>query len=185
VRGEAGLDSPTTGSFDPNLQKDTRGIWLHNDLWAQVNAGGMYNMFWWASETIPAGYYSHYLAYRNFMQGIPLTNGRYRDAQATASTAQLRVLGQRDDTAGQMHLWIQNTQHTWKRAVAGTPPAAVNGTITIPNVAAGSYKVEWWNTYTTSNPVFSTQTVSANGSLVLSLPSALSEDVAVKISKIG
>jgi hypothetical protein len=72
-----------------------------------------------------------------------------------------------------MHLWVQDTQYTWKWMVNG------------PAVTARNYRVEWWNTYTTSSPVTLTQTISSNGSLVLTLPAALSDDVAVKIYKIN
>jgi hypothetical protein len=37
----------------------------------------------------------------------------------------------------------------------------------------------------TSNQVFLTQTVSSNGTLVLTLPNALTDDVAVKISPLN
>jgi hypothetical protein len=184
VRGETGIDYVGNQNYNPDLLKDTQGIWLHNNVWGQVSDGAMMDLFWWASETIPASIYSNFATYRGFMEGIPLNNGHYHDAGAVVSNGQLRAWGQRDDVNGRMHLWIQNTQHTWKRVVNGPGVTAVSGTVTIPNVAAGSYRVEWWNTYSVSNPVFLTQTLSSNGSLVLSLPAALSNDVAVKISKI-
>jgi hypothetical protein len=85
-----------------------------------------------------------------------------------------------------MHLWIQNRLHNWKRVIDGPAIPAIGGTITIPNAADGPYQVEWWNTYQTANPIFLTQQVSAaGGSLVLTLPSALTSDVAVKIQRQG
>jgi len=183
VRGETGVDFVGNQNYNPDLLKDTQGIWLHNNVWGQINAGGMYDLFWWATETIPPSIYSNYLTFQNFMNGIPLTNGNYQELVAQTSSPQLKVTGQRDDVGGKMHLWVQNTQHTWKAVVAGTPITAVSGTITIPNVPAGSYHVEWWNPYAASNPIFLTQTLTANGSLVLTLPAALSDDVAVKIYK--
>jgi hypothetical protein len=51
---------------------------LHNNVWGQINPGGMYDLFWWATETIPAGLYPNFLTFRNFMDGIPLDNGHYR-----------------------------------------------------------------------------------------------------------
>lgn len=189
VRGEAGVDA--NGDWDRDLNKDKDGVWLHNNLWAQVNPGGMYDMFWWASETIDrkgvsgiSPLYGKFLAYRNFMEGIPLNNGRYKDAGATTSSPQLRAWGQRDDVSGRMHLWVQNVQHTWKRVVNNIGISSVTGTIIVPNTS-GEYTVEWWNTKTPTNPVIKTETVTANGSLVLNLPSALSDDIAIKISKKG
>lgn len=184
VRGETGVDFPDNQNWNSDLLKDTQGIWLHNNVWGQINSGGMYDLFWWATETIPESIYSNYLTFSNFMQGIPLNNGDYQDAGATTSSPDLRAWGQRDYVHGRMHLWIQNKQHTWKQVINGTAINAVSGTITIPNVASGQYKVEWWHTYSTNNPIFLTQTLNSNGSLTLTLPEALMDDVAVKIERL-
>jgi hypothetical protein len=47
VRGEAGLTLPgTVQEPDPGLMKDKQGVWLHNYLFAQVDAGGMTDLYW-------------------------------------------------------------------------------------------------------------------------------------------
>ena len=184
VRGETGVDFVGNQTFNPDLLKDSQGIWLHNNVWGQINDSGMADLFWWATETIPSSIFSNFMTFQNFMAGIPLTNGQYSDSRALSSTPLLRVIGQRDDVNGQMHLWIQNTQHNWKQVVNGPAPTPVSGTITLPNVASGNYKVEWWNTYSKTNPIFLTQTITANGSLTITLPAALADDEAVKIRKI-
>jgi hypothetical protein len=146
----------------------------------------MYDLFWWATETIPPSLYPNYLAFRNFMDDVPLSNGQYRDARATTSDPDLRAWGQRDDSSGRMHLWIQNRLHTWKRVISGTAIPGISGTITVPDAADGTYEIEWWDTYKTSGQVFQIQQVTASGgSLVLTLPSALTSDVAVKIKRQG
>jgi hypothetical protein len=61
---------------------------------------------------------------------------------------------------------------------------AVSGTITLPGVATGSYQVEWWDPYATTNPILLTQTVVSTGTLVLSLPSALTSDLGIKIFRL-
>ncbi len=184
IAGEAGIVDGSDWNND--LPRDTAGIWLHNNLWAQLSPGGVPMLFWWASETIPERLYPHYLAYRNFMDGIPINNGSYRDVGATTSDANLRAWGQRDDSNGRMHLWIQNRLHTWTRVVNGPAIPAISGSVTIPNVPEGAYQVEWWDTYKTSGAVFLTQQVSASGgSLVLNLPSPLVSDVALKIQRLG
>jgi hypothetical protein len=185
VRGETGIDSPEQQDWNRDLIKDEKGIWLHNNVWGQVNPGGMYDLFWWTSETIPASIYYNYLTYRNFMEGIPLNNGLYQDAKALTSQANLRAWGQRDDTNGRMHLWVRNTQHTWKRVVSGPAISPVSGTITLPNVPAGTYQVTWWNTYALANPVMRTEKVATSGSsLILTLPQPLTDDIAVKVERL-
>jgi hypothetical protein len=142
----------------------------------------MADLFWWSAETIPESIYYSYLTYRNFMEGIPLSNGFYQDANAETSDPDLRAWGQRDDVNGRMHLWVQNRQHTWKRVVFGPPSSPITGTITLPNVPGGAYRVTWWNTYSVTDPVIRTEEISASGgSLILTLPHPLTDDIAVKM----
>jgi hypothetical protein len=184
VRGETGIDFPGNQDWNRELTSDTQGIWLHNNVWGQINPGGMYDLFWWATETIPSAIYPNFLTYRTFMEGIPLDNGNYHDLGAQTSVANLRAWGQRDDVNGRMHVWIQNMLHTWKRVVHGDSIPPLSGTVTIPNVPTGQYQVQWWNTYAANNPVFLTQTVASNGQLVLTLPNTLADDVAVKVTRL-
>jgi hypothetical protein len=119
------------------------------------------------------------------MQGIPLSNGAYKDLAAQTSEPNLRAWGQRDDTAGRMHLWIQNMQHTWTRVVAGDPITPIAGSVTIPNVSKAIYCATWWNTYAVTNPIFLTQALTSSGALTLNLPAPLSDDVAVQIRRVN
>jgi hypothetical protein len=185
VRGETGVDAPGNQNWNPELLKDTAAIWLHNAVWGQINPGGMYDLMWWAAQTIGPAAYTNYLTYRNFMEGIPLNNGHYVDAGAQSSNPSLRVWGQRDDANGRVHLWAQNTQHTWKRVVYGPAIPAISGTITLYSLPPGTYRVTWWNTYRATSPIFLTQmlTTSGAGSLTLSLPAPLSDDVGIKLEK--
>lgn len=182
IRGESGVVDPQTGEWDRELLRDLEGVWLHNSVWGQLNSGGMYDLPWWSSETIPANLYRHYLTYRNFMDGIPVSSGRYRDAGATASNPYLRVWGQVDSTNGRAHVWIQNSLHTWKRVMEGPGIPALDGTITVPDLVCDVYQLEWWDTYKTKDPVYLTQKmVGPRDPLVFSLPAALTSDVALKI----
>jgi hypothetical protein len=184
VRGETGIDYPDEQDWNRDLLLDTQGIWLHNNVWGQVNPGGMIDLFWWSSDTIPENLYIHYLTYRNFMEDIPLSNGYYQDAKALTSDPGLRAWGQRDDQHGRFHLWIQNIQHTWKRVVFGPEITPIDGTISLENVPLGQYRVTWWDTYAEKNPVILIETVSSNGQLTLNLPFPLSTDLAVHIEQL-
>jgi len=192
VIGETGLlDAPGGGSWNPNLNRDEEGIWLHNLLWAQAAPGGGPILPWWATETIEANpstgrnaaLYPVYLRFRNFMEGIPINNGRYQDARAQTSHPDLRAWGQRDDNAARAFLWIQNRKHTWQAVISGTSIPAVNGTVSLPNMPPGTYRVEWWNPHASSNPILSTGSVVNTGTLTLNLPGALYSDVAVKLER--
>lgn len=192
VRGETGLNSAQFPDGLPTVNKDVAGIWLHNFVWGQINSGGMYDLLWWGSTTIEnnpkAGrqgdLYSQFLPFARFMADVPLGNGHYQDAQATASDPRLRVWGQRDDVNGRAHLWIQNIEHTWTNVVAGKKSEPISGSIVIPHLAPGTYQVEWWDTYNGTLKISFSQTVSTNGEFTLSLPEPITRDIAVKIERV-
>ena len=54
VRGESGLDAPNAQVEDVNLARDNNGVWLHNLVWSTVNAGGMYDLYWWLQNMTAA-----------------------------------------------------------------------------------------------------------------------------------
>jgi hypothetical protein len=192
IRGEFGL-------WDSNdVTKDTDGIWVHNYVWSQINSGGMYDEYWAENTHIYSrngdGTYNfdhrdNFRSYYDFIKDIPLTNGNYKDIEASTSHQDLRVLGQKDILSGKAHLWIQNKKHGWGNTLTceGTqigsmvcdPINSVSGTITIPDMPSGNYKIEWWDTY--SGGVYSTDYIQANSDLVLTLPYPLEDDIAARI----
>jgi len=184
VRGEAGLDHPGGPQAElDDLAQDTEGVWLHNLIWGGINPGGMYELYWWTSNIRNHDLYYHYKPFRDFMDGIPLSNGHYEDAAATASDADLRAWGQIDPVNRRGHLWIQNRLHTWRNVVDSLSIPAIGGSILIPGLPDGAYCVEWWDTY--AGTVLQTETVMANDGLPLLLPSPLTADVAVKLAPAG
>jgi len=92
----------------------------------------------------------------------------------------LRAMALRNND--EAYVWIQNSQHTWYRVAAlGLTPQVVSGaTLTIPNMDAGVYKVDWWDTY--SGTVVATTPVSVGESeeLTVAIP-PLQTDIACKI----
>lgn len=187
VRGEAGIDSTSAQEEQPDLAKDTQGIWLHKFLWSTLDSGAMPELYWWRMniEEQPGpdgvtGLYEIFGTFNQFLKGIPVNNGHFADAQATASDSRLRVVGQKDVVNGRAHLWIDNSNHTWKNVVDRVAIAPLTGTIAIPNMPAGTYDVTWHDTYngTTTN---NTVTV-PSGSITLNV-SGLAADTAVKVVK--
>lgn len=178
VRGEAGLDYPGRQEEQADLAQDQAGIWFHNFVWGQINPGGMYDLYWWTGRIWANDLHDHVKPFQDFMDGIPLANGRYRDAAATASDPSLRLWGQKDPLPSRFHLWIQNREHTWRNVVDNQPIPAVTGTITVPNLAPGPYAIEWWDTY--AGTILHTEMVTATGQLTLTLPQPLTTDIAVK-----
>jgi uncharacterized repeat protein (TIGR01451 family) len=184
TRGEVaiGNEEEYLGDHAHDQAADTQGVWLHNFLWGQINPGGLYELYWDPANIRQHDLYYHFKSFRDFMDGIPLTNGHYRDAEAITSHPDLRAWGQVDAHHGQAHLWIQNRHHTWRNVVDGATIAPLSGTIAIPAFDAGTYEIEWWDT--NGGGVLHTETVVADGSLTLTLPWALTDDVAVKVARL-
>ncbi len=192
IRAEGGINSKKfpNGLFE--LNQDREGVWLHNLIWGQINAGGMYELLWWGSEMIQdnpktgrkGDLFWQYKTFQEFMWDIPLNNGNYRDANAETSDPNLRVWGQRDDVNGRAHLWIQNRAHTWDRVVNQQDVPAVSGIITLRGMKAGAYRVEWWETAPTKTPITHIETLTATDTLRLTLPAPLKTDVAVQVTLI-
>ncbi len=186
IRGETGFVVSGSEPADPQILNDHDGVWLHNYVWGQISPGGLLESYWYDTGHIygrngdGVDLRPQFKAYYDFIHDIPLNNGFYRDAGATSTNSLLRVWGQIDVQDGRAHLWIQNREHTWRNALAGTVSAA-SGSITLPGLnPSTNYPVEWWDT-SSGSPV-RTESVSTDsgGNLVLDV-SNLSTDIAVRV----
>ncbi len=186
TRGEVAIgdDDGYLGDQSHDQANDTAGVWLHNFLWGQLNPGGLYELYWDPVNIRHYDLYDHYRALRDFMDDIPLNNGRYRDAQATTSHPDLRAWGQVDWLLDRGHLWVQNRQHTWRNVVDGVTITPQAGSVTIPGLPTGLYRVTWWDTW--NGTAILTQTIPAvAGGLDLSLPAPLADDIALQFEPVA
>ena len=85
--------------------------------------------------------------------------------------------------AGRLHLWIQNSRHTWKAVVDRAEIPPVSGTVTVPGFAPGAaFTAEWWDTWAVTRTARTERVVAdASGAIVLDVP-PLSTDVAVAVT---
>jgi len=184
VWGELGIDgTATTDEEEPRLAEDVAGVWLHKLTWARLGPGGVYPLYWYTDNIFDHALHPIFGAWRRFMAGIPLTNGRYEDAAATVTNPDLRVLGQKDVAGGQAHLWIDNRNHTWRAVVddAATPP--VSGTVTVAmSRPYARYRVEWVDTGDGLPTTTETVIADSRGFVVLSLMD-LATDIAAKLHR--
>ncbi len=183
VWGEMGIDAGagSTDDEEPRLAQDAQGIWLHKILWARCGPGGVYPLYWWTDNIFNRALHPRFGAWHRFMAGVPLSNGHYRDAQATASHPDIRVLGQKDIQNGRAHLWIDHRGHTWRRVVDGqaATPRNADIAVTLPGGRRG-YRVEWWDTQ--AGALLRVEHRMADGAGVLRFAvSGLATDTAVKI----
>lgn len=185
IRGETGLTISGTEPESSEPLKDTSGVWLHNYIWGQINAGGLIESYWYENSHIYTDTFDHrklFKHYYDFIRDIPLNNGKYQDAAAVASDTNVRVWGQKDNvgqTANHAHIWIQNTKHIWCAVVGGISGcpktwdnSQLSGNITLSGFTPNkSFSAQWWNF---NNNVALTKTNStvnsnANGQIVIDL----------------
>ena len=185
TRGETGiLGSGWSESTD--LRLDTTGVWLHNLTWAQLDADGMSEFYWYPAnirgENVGHGnLYNVYRVFRSFMSDIPLGNGHYVDAAATSSNTSIRVVGQYDPVNGRGHLWINRAEHTWRNVVDNVQIAPITGTVTVPGLACrAKYNIIRFDTYTGAVLDEQTAVTPATGLLSLTVQN-LTTDIAIKI----
>jgi len=117
------------------------------------------------------------------MADVALNNGRYRDLEAETSNPDIRVVGQKDQTSGSAHLWIQNKSHTWKNVVDGMPIPSVSGTLRIGGFSPKqTFILERWDTFKTIGQLVGIEECrsSANGFLEIPVAS-LRTDLAIKV----
>jgi hypothetical protein len=193
IRGEAGLDFTGEQVEQPDLALDVYGTWLHNYVWSSLDPGGLIEEYWWSRnrETNPGpdgqpGLHEIYGYFADIIQGIPLNNGFYRDAEAQLSDPQLRVVGQKDTEHNQAHLWVQNRAHTWRNVVDGVPGiSGLSGNVTLGGFSPNTSLIVEWHAFTTQGlpNIYETSVTSdGSGNLTLSLPiDPQITDVGIKI----
>lgn len=180
--GETDIMAPA-GDYDKQIERDQAGVFFRQFCWAHMNPSGATVFFFTHAngEATRRGLWKYAAAYQRFMRGIPLANGRYRSAEATASDPRLLVLGQQDSEAGRAHLFVRNREGNWRRLA--TEPGRVtpvSGAVTLAGLAPGAYTVETWDT--SRGEIRQTQTLRATGA-GLSVPiKTLASDLALKIS---
>lgn len=99
-------------------------------------------------------------------------------SESLTASDQMRVLAMRSNNKSKAFAWVQHKGYTW----GSGNQSAISGTITIPGMAAGDYRIEYWQTHNinTANPQ-STGTATASGGNVTINISGLTNDVAIKI----
>ena len=202
VRGEGGVAQAGTQPQHPDIAREVTGTYYHKKLWAHVGVlgyscdGEWYpRLFVNSSETqFPNSTYDlprMFAAYERFLQGEPLTNGRYVEIGSDLSGAHqialsnlsgaLRAWGVRDASAGRVLLWIDNANHTWKNVADGIAIAPARATLTISGLPMGVYTAQWWDTRAGAVVATESYAVSSDGVLTFTV-SDLTTDKAVKFA---
>ncbi len=184
VRGEAGLDLPNSQEEDAaGVQRDADRLWLHNYLWATLDAGALGEIYWWSSHVWnrERSDLAPFTRLSSFLSDVPLNAGGYEDWSGSSSNPAIRVVGQKNVAAGRAHLWIQNAAHTWKNAVDGVDTPAASAAIRVPGFPPGAvFEAERWDTRSGSPTDSHEDFVGPDGAITIAVDS-LTTDLAVKI----
>jgi hypothetical protein len=184
VWGEMGIDGTSgTDGQEPGLASDVNGVWLHKIIWARCAPGGVYPLYWYTDNIFAKALHPLYGKWHLFMKDVPLASGGYVDAVAGASSADLRVTGQKNLARGHAFLWIDNRRHTWRAVVDGITVPAIAGTVTVELAVPGkTYAVQWYDTWTGTATQGQSVIADAAGKVTLAI-TGLTTDVAVQIGK--
>ncbi|MCC7491610.1 MAG: DUF5060 domain-containing protein [Fimbriimonadaceae bacterium] len=130
------------------------------------------------SIAVPAG--EHTIVVRNaagdWLSLSRLTLSNYRSSRFPP----VQALGLRADQVAL--LWLRHEASTWEADLAAQPPAELRHVqVTIPGLAAGTWRVEWWDT--ASGTATAGPPVAVQGDLTLSLP-PLRHDLAVVLRRV-
>ena len=193
IRGEAGIDFLNEQIEQPGLENDNAGVWLHNFLWASLDANAMIEEYWWTENINEqpgpdgiAGLHDVFSYFADFIENIPLNNGYYQDAEAIVSNPEMLVVGQKDTVHDRAHLWVKNARHTWQHVVDSEPGiSGLFGTVMVEGLSPNTtLTVEFHSFTSTGLPLISyaSATTDSNGRLVISLPNDPEfTDVGIKV----
>jgi fibronectin type 3 domain-containing protein len=180
TRGETNINNGSDVHWSL-LASDTQAVWAHKWLFAHIggNLGyGLHDILWECAEILggSADKTAFWDRYRAIVAGLPITDATWGPIEsATCSDANLRAWG--SGKADHGILWVDNLTDIWHRhagqsgGTAAVAAIASGKTVTVPNLTAGNYTVEWWSTHT--GTMLSSSTVATSGTtLTLTIPVA-------------
>ncbi len=182
ILGETDFDMPGNQAPDTLLAYDTAGVWLHNYIWAHLNAGAMTGLVWNTDNIRQHELYNRFKGFTSFIRGIPFTTAGYQQLDPEISNPGLRVWGQIQASGNGAHFWVQNKGHTWRKVLTRGNPSPQSGTITISGLSPGNMVLERWNSWEEETTPSYRDTVMVGLSGTLQIPvDSLVADVAFKL----
>ena len=177
----------------PSQGADTTAqVFARQACWGgALSPGGMIPIYWHdvGGDITEYNGWRYQGGVERFLQGVPLSNGLYRDLEAVASPT-LRVIGQKDVQDGEAVVWVQNAGSAGDGSDAANwynltfnPAlcAPVSGTVTIPGLPDGVYQADVWDT-NAGKSLNSPLTLTSSGGVLTVPVNGLAVDEAVKIT---
>lgn len=120
---------------------------FHNALWASALSGNSGTaLFWWWDRLDQRNHYPHYRPLADFVADIPWTTAQLKPSEASSTDKRVRVIGLQGE--GRAYLWLFDPLASFESLVIrkATPAELDAIPIRIPEMAAGTYRVQWWDT---------------------------------------
>jgi hypothetical protein len=154
---------------------DTDGTHIHNGIWAAAMALTGAMPWWWDNYIHPNNLYYHFAALDKFYADEDLSSCRLDPISlVVGGNGAARGFATGDSICA--YLWVQDSNNE----IGRTPQDSLAGVwIKVPGMAAGTYNVEFWNTYT-GTLASAGSFASGGGTLLVSLPT-FHWDIAVKV----
>ena len=136
--------------WQPTLEMGTSELLIdfHNGLWASALSGTSGTaMFWWWDRLDQRNAYPLYRPLATFLAGIPWTTANLQATSAAVTEPRLRLVGLQGRDRG--YFWLFDPQASWNNVVIRkqTPPEVTGAELTVRELGAGSYRVQWWDTW--------------------------------------
>lgn len=166
---------------------DTRGVQIHNGIWASLACGdaGVAMTWWWDTYVEKYDLYPVFAPLAEFVRDVPwcaetfepIAEADIEIEPAGANSGPPDVMGLR--SPNRLLLWARNPAHTWWTVVSGNRIQPTDeATLTVSGLEAGRYEVTLFDTWT-GGAVQTLQADAPQGRLRLPIP-ALETDLAVK-----
>lgn len=189
IHGETGaareVETAQFGMVGFQTDKDKRQINMHEVLWSGLFSGaiGSGMPWWWDEQVDYPNVYFWFRGLANFAQDVKWTTEDFIVKEPQYYEAMdlriRRLMGKKTHL-----IWLQNLNWTWWNVAQGTQPIVPvkESQITIHDVAAGNYEVEFWDTE--KGVVMNmTKATSMDSSLKLVIP-RIQTDMALKLKRI-
>lgn len=178
---EFGLADEKWG-LSPYMKQDERLVHLHNSLWVSALSGlaGTVMPWWW--DTLDAmDAYPHFSPLAAFVADIPFATTDLRAIANGDPGGDGRFVGLLGEDCA--FLWVAHPDATWwKLGIEKTTlPPTRGAEVSVPDLAAGTYRVQWWDTWA-GEVVKDDTTEHDGGALSLRVPD-FETDVACEITR--
>ncbi len=174
---------------DSNSSTNGCVVFTHNYLWAGLFSPLGMTPIDWYGDSATDEHLVHAKIIASFFNGIDYAGMNFKhyataslgghDGTISTTNGKLDVLALVGSAGQNAYVWIHHHDNTWKNY--NLTKSLESGSITLTGLTNGNFTAEWWDTYNGS--IIKTEVKTASGgNLQLTLPRAIRDDLAIKIT---